>query len=366
MNMEKRELPKIGVVLATNDAYAMPTCVTLCSVLENNKNAEPEFQVEVIAYVYAENWSKSNIEKLHILAEQNGCELHIMDPTAIYERLSRTIESDTYAGTFAAEVRLFAPMEIDVDYNLICLDSDVAMISGSNLFELATYDLRQYNACCASTIDMQSSRIVKSVANMGKEDHVYNIDGIFLVNPKLYREHNLDELLEKESKRVAYVLNPYWMMVRNGYVLRREIVPLPMKYQVYPPMKGMIKEKDWMYIFALNYDEYYSHEEIEDALEHTVFVHYINWIIRKPWQSYPYVKGEIPYHDEWDKYQSLTPYKVEIKPVHEASKSEIFRYKLYKYFYKLYVLVCGIAYRKDVKKSNRIVRYRAAEKNVTL
>lgn len=361
MSIEK---PKVGIVLATNEAYAMPTCVTLCSVLENNRKALPERQVDVVAYIYADHWTDHSLYCIKELAQKYNCPIEIKDPSNIYTLLSNVIENDTYAGTFAAEVRLFAPLEIDVDYNLICLDSDVAMISGSDLYELATLDLNQFNASCASTIDMQSSRMIKSVANMGKNIHIYNIDGIFLVNSKLYRQHKVDELLRKESKRVAYALNPYWMMVRNGYVLRDEIVPLPMKYQVYPPMKGLIKEKDWMFIFGLKYEEYYSHEQIREALDNTVFVHYINWIFRKPWNSYPYVKEPIPFHDEWDKYQSLTLYKIEKKPVHIASFQEKFRYYIFRYFYKPYVLMCGIFYRKEVRKRNKIVKERARETGV--
>ena len=155
-------------------------------------------------------------------------------------------------------------------------------------------------------------------------------------------------------------------MVRNGYVLRNVIVPLPMKYQIYPPMNRLIREKDWMFIFGLSYNEYYSKNEINEATANPVFVHYINWIVKKPWLSYPYIKEKIPFFDEWDKYQNLTNYKKIKKLDYQISITERIRYFMFHYFYHVYIFICGLVYRLEVKKRNSIVKQRAREKGVKL
>lgn len=363
-------MERIGVVLATNDAYAMQTTVLLCSILENNANAANERKVDIIVYLYADNWTEQSINVILELGKRYDCRIDIKNPKPLYEHLQK-IMGEPWAGkhnnldssTYAPDIRVVVADEIQEDYNLLCLDSDMIMVSGTDLYELATWKFGK--GCCASVIDFQNNAKIKKSIGLKEENIIFN-NGIFLVNPKLYREYNVSEIIEHDFKKVSDIFSIYYNVTRNAYAFRNLIETLPLKYMIFPPMKDMIKKNDWLWIFDIDRRNYYSDSEIEEAVQQPVFVHYINWIVRKPWNRYPYIKEAIPYHDEWDKYQNLTPYKVDEKPAHLASKSEILRYKLFKYFYGLYVFICGMAYRNNLKKRNKIVRKKAEEKNITL
>lgn len=352
--------PNLGICFATNDGYAMPTVVTMCSVLDNNANAASDKQVNIIVYVYADNWSEISLKNLETVATKYGAELVIKDPSAIYARL-RKIDPDAWCGTFAADVRLFVGDEIDVDYNIACLDSDVIMLPGTDLYELAIFDFSKEKKSCASVIDLQSSPFMKKLPKLNKNQHIYNTNGIFLINPKLYKEHETASFFEKDARRIAYMSKPYKNVVRNAYSLKEEIITLPMKYQVYPAQR-MLKIKQWFYIFKLSKREYYSFDEIKKAISSPVFIHFIWFIVNKPWNTFP-VK-EFPFQNEWIYYKNLTPYADVQNKTEVLSFLDSIKFFLYKNFTWLYVFFCAFFYRREVYKRNSIIKKRMKQTKI--
>ena len=54
--------PNLGVVYCANNDYVMPTCISLCSVLENNRNAPTNEQVELSVHIFAEKWTDASVQ----------------------------------------------------------------------------------------------------------------------------------------------------------------------------------------------------------------------------------------------------------------------------------------------------------------
>ena len=79
------------------------------------------------------------------------------------------------------------------------------MNKNQNLYELAVFNFENEKKCCASTIDMQSSPIVKKESRLKENEHIYNTNEIFLLNPKLYIRHKVIEAFETASKDIALI-----------------------------------------------------------------------------------------------------------------------------------------------------------------
>ena len=344
--------PNLGVVYCANNDYVMPTCISLCSVLENNRNAPTNEQVELSVHIFAEKWTDASVQIITEMVKKYSVDLFFYDPEKIIEKLQK-LDPEPWCGTYSADVRLYVAEYIDVDYNVCCLDSDVIMNKDQNLYELAIFDFDIKKKCCASTIDMQSSPIVKKEAKLKSNEYIYNTNGIFLLNPRLYIQQGTIECFEAASKQIALIYKPYKDVLRNAYALKDKITPLPMKYQVYPGQK-LLAIRQWLFIFALKKTEYYSKEEIKAALDKPVFIHFVNFIVQKPW--YKTHISHFPFLDAWEYYRSLTVFN-NLTPLEVRSERiEVIKRFFYKYLRSMYVFLCGVAYRLDVHQRNKKIR----------
>ncbi len=190
--------------------------------------------------------------------------LQIFDSRRFIEILKEAGASE-YQGSLLIDLHMVVPETMDVDYNVLFLQNDVVMNHDNSLYELAVYDFEKGKKSCASTIDMQSSPMIKRVIPLSKSQHIFN-DGVFLVSPKLYKEHHVYDKYLHFMKEKGAKFYPYKNVLRNAYALRDELCILPMRYQVYPGQR-MLSISQWFCIFGISEGEYYTVEEIDSALE---------------------------------------------------------------------------------------------------
>lgn len=350
--MDSEKISRLGVVYASSDAYAMQTMTSLTSVLDNNSMAQAEKRVELDVYVYTDQWSDQSVQNLMKIGEQYHVAIEVRRPEEVVDKL-KEIGIEPYRGSYMMDAKIIIPLEIETEYNLLFLESDIVMNRGETLYDLACYQFEEGKKSCASVIDMQSSRMIKEVVGLDEKHHVFNT-GVFLVNPILYRKHDTVGQIVRAIEEKGMLL-PYKDVLRNAYGFRNEISVLPMKYEVYPGQK-MIKVDQWMRIFGLDYKEYYSRAEIDAALEKPCFIHYIDFIVSKPWLRDEFEKkGMWPYIDVWEFYQDKTVYRNIDKAEWDRTNKEKVKRFVFKYFRMLWIEMCTISYKRDVKRRNTMI-----------
>ncbi len=353
--MDTEKMPRLGVVYASSDAYAMQTMISLTSVLDNNSMAQTGKSVELDVYVYADQWSNQSIQNLMAIGEQYHTAIQVRRPEEVVDKL-KGIGIEPYRGSYMMDAKLIIPLEIETEDNLLFLESDIIMNRGETLYDLACYQFEDEKKSCASVIDMQSSRMIKEAVGLDEEHHVFNT-GVFLANPALYRKHDTVGQIVHAIKEKGMLL-PYKDVLRNAYGFRNEICVLPMKYEVYPGQK-MLKVDQWMRIFGLHHEEYYSRVEIDAALENPCFIHYIDFIVSKPWLQDEFEKkGMWPYIDIWEFYQDKTVYRNVEKSEWNRTNIEKIKRIFFKYFRGVWVELCTISYKREVKKRNKMIANR--------
>lgn len=348
--------PKFGVAYSVTGNYVSKSLPSLVSILENNRKCSEEKQVDLKIYFYILDKDDKQIERLQEVCNSYNVELQIIDAAEYIDILKKAGDKE-YNDSLVIDLFLIAPCKLDVDYNVLFLQSDVVMNHGHSLADLAQYDFEGGKYSCASTIDPQSSPMVKAVIPLPRNQHLFNC-GVFLVSPKLYKEHNTFGQYADSIKERGWKFNVYWNVLRNGYGLRNELSILPVKYQTYPG-QNMLKIPQWKKIFGLKNADYYSDEELQEALEDPVFVHYIFFIVNKPWyddvpRKYRKV-GYWPYQDIWAYYADLLGDRGALTVPWNKTYLEKIKRFFYDYLRPLYIPLCTYFYKKDVIKSNNVI-----------
>lgn len=348
--------PQLGIAYSVTGNYVLKSLPSLVSVLENNRKCSEEKQVELIVYFYILNKNIEQVERLQEICNSYNVELEVIDAAEYVDALERAGD-EKYNDSLVIDLFLIAPSVLDVDYNVLFLQSDVVMNHGQSLIDLAQYDFEGGRYSCASTIDMQSSPIVKAAVPLPKHQHLFNC-GVFLVSPKLYKEHDTFGQYVASVRERGWKFYPYANVLRNGFGLRNEVSILPVKYQVFPGQR-MLKISQWKKIFAIEDTEYYSDKELEDALSNPVFVHYIIFIVNKPWYDdvpRKYKKaGYWPYQDIWIHYADLLGDRNALMESWNMTYMEKVKRWFFDYLKPLYIIMCTFFYKRITIKSNNVI-----------
>ncbi len=355
---------KIGIVYSSNEAYAWQTCVSMTSVLYNNNHAQEDRRVECEIYIFAENYSEESIQNIRQLAKEYDSKVHFLDSTDLCKRFENIDPEPWVGGTYSADAKILAGDVIDVDYNLVCLDSDVIMVRGTDLYELSVFSFpNNKKYCCASVVDPQSARIVMDATGLETGVYAYNTNGIFLINPVLFKVYNAGRIFEERAKKVAKAFKIYKDVTRNAYAFKDFICPLPIKYQIYPAQKLFTVDQFYRVFDITEGLDYYTKEEVKKGIEQAVFVHFINEIVTKPW-----IKNKLPfpYVEEWDFFQGHTPYRGLEKQGYDKSAFYAIKSFLFLHFRGLYVELCRLFYFREVRVRNKIVRREIQKEGIVL
>ncbi len=351
-------LPQLGLAYTITREYVLRTLPSLVSILENNSRCRECERVDLSVFFYIQNIDENSgaIRKLKEICNEYNVKLHITDSN-YYVDILKEIGDKEYNGSYVIDLFLVVPEYLDVSYNVLFLQSDVVMNYGQPLYELAQYDFEGGRKSCASTIDMENSSMVKKVVPLSERQYVFNC-GVFLVSPKNYKKHGVFNQYVESIKEKGWKFNSYFNVLRNAYGLKNELCILPMKYQVYPGQK-MLNISQWKQIFGLDDEQYYTDKEIEEALSDPVFVHYINFVVKKPWnedmpRKYKYV-GYWPYQKIWIDYAKLLGIKEVLCEPWEKTLHEKIKRFFYDFCCPIYVFLCTLFYKRDVMRCNRAV-----------
>ena len=273
------------IAFCTDDTYMMPVGVAIVSICENNKAEDILFHLVIT--------SNETIEKTK---EKIAPLTNIIDRYQKEYRIYRLEEKDLasfecpggdYIST-TAFARIFLPQLLpDSIKKVLYLDGDIAV--DGNLRELWETELKEdcpmgaiIDSCGTSVAYRASVQIPLSIP--------YVNSGILLMNLDCWRkEHLIDQMVQCASEHSFSFLDQDVL----NYVLRDRIKILPVKYNV-QLLFLLEQENRWMV-------EYQYLEEIRDAIEHPVIVHYLS--ANKPWKEENCPKREI-----WHRYQQLSPW----------------------------------------------------------
>lgn len=275
----------LNVAYCCDDNYIPYVGVSMLSCIENNIN---DFNNIVFHIIIDSNVTESSKEKLRQnISQYSNCEI-IFYP---FNPKSEMPKSDYHPIVNAI---LFIPNLINVN-NVLFLDADT-LILGS-LKELFNTDLK--NNYCGAVFDVIPPYFKEKIG-FSKEDKYYNSGFVFMDLEKMRQDNIGDKLLAELSKEYKY---PDQDII--NIVLKDKIFSLSPKYNFH----GYFLEWDSrniLKVYSMDYDYYYSKNDIEEAKRNIVCTHFLNLFSDVPW------KDDLnPMYDEFKKYADKTSFSSE-------------------------------------------------------
>lgn len=305
----------ITVCYTVDESYVMQMCVSMVSILENNRENELEF------YILGDTYSDDVTERLRLVSEKYKCDIHIVDISSKMELLAKTVlgrekgivKSGKISYMFA---RLFIGSSIPENIDkVIYLDCDTVYIN--NIRELINIKIESDNlfAAVRDLWPVSYNRVLGFEIN-----DLYFQSGIMLINLKKWRAEKCEK---KILEHINMLDKPYFMHDQDilNVCFKGKIQTLPLKfgmvYQTRNYTAGQILE-------GCGKDEqhYYTEAEVNEAKKHIHVIHYTGGYYGRPWV---FPMGD---HDSrlWYSYYKLTPWKKD--SLRDYAKKEYVKYLL--------------------------------------
>ena len=264
---------KLNVLYTSDNNYAPYLCISLSSLLEQNKEAEA-----ITVYVVKDGWSDEYVEKLRRQVAQYGesRSLILIDGKEWGERLS-AMGMLPYRGGQAPNLRLFFTEFIQPDVErLLYLDCDTIICDDLRpLFETDMGD-----AAMAVVLDSLTTHYRPRIG-FSPEDSYFN-SGVLLFDVanwnKVRAAEKLMELMR--SDRPATFMNPDQDAL--NIALKEHVTVLSPRYN-FQTTHQVYSTK----AFFANYGgiRYYTAEELEEAKARPAILHAYRFLGQFPWHK---------------------------------------------------------------------------------
>ena len=299
----------LKVLLFSSDLFVPVAAVSIVSILENNKGFD-----DITVYIIDDGITDERKKSLNLLVssfERKICYIQAPDPTSFFHYPFK----DRYQmGHSYMRMCVGSLLPDDIE-RILVLDSDTLVLDDLHCL----WQIEMDDNILAGVADCVNVKAYSHQFMLNPQD-IYCNAGMFLINLKAWRAHNIEKgICEtiKEHKGNIFFFEQTMM----NYVCRGKIIKLAPEYNSYT------------LFYALEYGNlirwrrptnFYTEDEVKRASEKPIIVHFTRnfYMTSRPW-----VEGcDHPLTDEYLKYKMMTPWK-EIE-LDNRSLSEKIRYKL--------------------------------------
>lgn len=273
----------LNILYQFNEEYAPYAVVSVCSLLENNKDVDT-----VHLYALLDNVQQSSRERLYKQVKKYGARLTLIDAAPIVEKLKELGVND-YRGSYATNLKLFLSDFIsDTVDRILYIDCDT-LIAG-NLAETMRMDMGGMPV--AMVLD---SMCVSHKRALGfRENENYFNAGIILFDVKRWKEQKCTEQIvtHLQTERSVYMAPDQDIL---NLVLRDSIAVLQPRYNMQPlhfVYNFKLYKKYWYQ------SNYYSEREIGESMNDLKIIHFFRYLGQFPWHQ----NALHPHTDAFDCY----------------------------------------------------------------
>ncbi len=314
---------EMNVVYSFDDNYVQHAGLSIMSLLEHNQEVE-----YLNLYVIENNLSADNKLKLKKITDEYRRNIHYLNLSELTKNLK--VNTDFNRSAYG---RIFIADILNVD-RVLYVDSDT--IINNTLKPLL--DVNMDGFLVAGVQDSVNPYYVYKIGL--DNNHQYICDGgIIILNLSLWRVQNI------VKKCIDFILKfngnpPHNDQGTINYVCRGHIKILPPNYNVMPPMFCFSAEQIKT-LFKM--EKYYSQEEIDNAINHPIVIHYTDEFFNRPW----FENCTHPMKNLYLSYLKKSEWNKDSLPFKKMSQNCKIQNMVYKYFpfwvYK--VMVRFIEYR---------------------
>lgn len=320
---------ELVVAYSSDDNYYRHLLVSMISLMSNNQ----EFD-SIKIYILDNGIREENKRNLVSWANQFRSKI-IFYP---FEHIANKLKTDNKF-PLSAYGRLFLDEVVEED-KVLYLDCDSA-INGSfyNLWSMGMED----NICFG--VQDNVSAYYKTSIGMKKTD-IYVNSGVLLIDLRKWREYRMQEHAIEMIKRYKGAVPHHDQGVINA-ICYGKIKRVHPKYNLQCPMFEYTPKQ--LKILNANY---YTENELKEAFENPVFIHYTEGYSNRPWRK----NSTHPMRGIYRKYQEMTEFKgnYEDRTLNSNAQKMLWAYKKLPFeMYKMILLLIEV--RKNIlRRINRL------------
>lgn len=286
-------MTEYNVLYGCNDGYAPFAGISICSLLENNKNAD-----HINIYVMSDKISVENKKLLKRQVDSYGLkrQLQIIECDKVIEEVKSSGVPD-YRGSYAAYLRLAFEKVIHSDIEkLLYLDSDTLVLGSlSEIFELDLND--NYLAVVSEAL----SDSIKPLIGFEKGETYFN-SGVILFNVPVWKKECCMERIFS-MMRDSDIKNPTGGdQDYLNYIARKKKVIISPMYNLQPVHLAFTIGQ---YRKCFSSDAYYDDQTLEYSIEHPVILHAYRFLGMFPWHK----GSKHPCTEQFKKYECISEWK---------------------------------------------------------
>lgn len=299
------------ILYSCNSNYVNQTMISICSIMKCYRDREKE---RIKFLIVGDSLSVVEKDKIQSLVKKKRHLIRFFELSEISE-LEECITDGIHPKSVYA--KLF-PDRFTEEKRILYLDSDV--IANAVFSELFSIDLE---GAVIAGVRMPYSKGV--LREQGIKGEVFICDGVVLIDVEQWRRKQLSE------KALEYIRcckgRPKRMSESViNFICEKSIFVLPPCYNLMPQLLVFYsQELEQMHRIT----GYYSYQEIEEAKESPVFIHFMRELYNRPWlKKSPNCRWNHPYQRLYQHYQRGL--KIPIEEKEELS----IRTKMLRYLYE--------------------------------
>lgn len=314
--------PKLYVCYSINDFFAREAGISMIGLLENNPDYEPE---EIFFLDYGIH--PRNKERLDGIAAGYGKRITYLSAKPITDRIRQEFpDLKGWRGSMAPNAKPFVE-QIVPEYveRLLFIDAD-AVVTGS-LAQLRQLDM-DGAAMGVVPVNLGNDMIRKKKVRLLNDNQIYFNSGVLLFNLPVWKSENCPGMIIDTLKKDLDLSMPDQSLLNNA-IPERLLKELPLKYNYLSHYYHPKQERKWLKI-----GNYYSNEEIEEAINNPAIIHYLGgWLLARPWHEHCRSSHSAPYF----KYKAMSPWKESplFRPYEESYPPKGFSQKFFFWCIKL-------------------------------
>lgn len=285
----------VNVAYCSSDLFSEVCAVSIVSLFENNKDLD-----EINVYVLEDRISPKNKERMQELAERYERNIIFVPMPMPYDFYhDERFTFDTVGRTFGRMI--WGDILPESVHKLLSLDSDTMVLG--NIEELWNYDVQ---GCPIAGVDDCMGKVAMVKTQHLSADTVHCNAGMYLIDLDVWRKENWTKIFHEYITELfdkGIALGGYEEEVITHTLSDRFFV-LPPKFNLMT-LEQVLSYKDLIaFRQPLNY---YSEEEIKDALANPIITHTTNFFYVK--KRIFEAKSDHPQRANYEKYRAMTPWK---------------------------------------------------------
>lgn len=287
-------MKSLNVLYSSSDSYAYIAAVSIYSLLKNNESFD-----SIHIYFITNGVTQRNLQLLEeMVSSFDFASLDIVDSGKLDEKLE-ALGVTKFGNSYATFQKIFVneiiPKDVDT---LLYIDSDTIVMS--DLSEI--YDISRNMKNPISVVKVPFFARYHEMIGVSKNS-IYPNCGVILFDLKKWKAECCEERIIaylKDDDKIYRAADQDILSI----VLEGEMGVLPPKYNVGPGWK-FYGPKDFCEIHDCDDKNFYSLDELENAIKNPAILHCLGGFYGRPWEE----ESCSPFLKEWDYYANYTPWK---------------------------------------------------------